>query len=82
MPRMAGTGPTGQGSRTGRGLGPCGTSGANAPQGSSSLPTSWLGRTVMGALGGLFSGDYGAGQGGGRGAGVGRGQGRGRRRML
>ena len=30
MPRMDGTGPTGQGAKTGRGLGPCGSGAANS----------------------------------------------------
>jgi hypothetical protein len=79
MPRMDGTGPHGQGPGTGRGLGPCGTSGANTPQAASGQSGSWLGRILLGAIGALLSG-YGSGQGGGRGAGGGRGQGRGRRR--
>jgi hypothetical protein len=71
MPYRDGTGPTGQGPKTGRGLGPCGTSGIRKEQTEPSQPTSWLGRLTTGGLG--------LGQGAGRGRGPGRGLGRGRR---
>lgn len=78
MPGMDGTGPGGQGSKTGRGLGPCGASGTSVPQATSTQPSSWLGRLLLGALGGLFSGSYGTGRSGGHGMGGGQGRGRGR----
>jgi len=77
MPRMDGTGPTGQGPMTGRGQGPCGTSGLKTPQSTAQQPGSWLGRLLQGTMAGL--GAYGSRRGGGRGMGGGRGQGRGRR---
>ena len=79
MPRMDGTGPAGQGPVTGRGLGPCGTSGVNTPQAASQQSSSWLGRLVQGALSGFGLGTSGVRRGGGRGMGGGRGQGKGRR---
>lgn len=82
MPRMDGTGPAGQGPMTGRGLGPCGTSGAGTPQGIPQQSSSWFGRLLQLGLGGLGLGTYGVGRGGGRGMGGGRGQGRGGRRTF
>ncbi|MCE5199597.1 MAG: NifB/NifX family molybdenum-iron cluster-binding protein [Armatimonadota bacterium] len=79
MPRMDGTGPTGQGPMSGRGLGFCSTPGVNASQVTSQQPTSWIGRFVQGAVGGFGLVNNGTRRGGGRGAGRGRGQGRGRR---
>lgn len=38
MPARDGTGPLGQGSRTGRGMGNCGTTGVNTRQTSTSTP--------------------------------------------
>jgi len=66
MPRKDGTGPQGQGSKTGRGLGPC---------------NSFNQTSVPPGQGGLgFSRGIGMGRGRGLGRGVGRGQGRGRGR--
>ncbi len=79
MPRMDGTGPLGQGPMTGRGLGPCGSSGVRTPQLNQSQ-SSWFSR-----LWGLFrtGNSYGGvGAGGGRGLARGRGQGRGRGRAF
>lgn len=60
MPRMDGTGPTGQGPMTGRGLGPCGTNKMRTMQ-SITEPntTSWIGRLLMGLSGVLNPGAYG-----------------------
>jgi hypothetical protein len=72
MPRMDGTGPTGQGPATGRRLGPCSTYGTTAPR-KIVAAGGWM-SLLSGVLGGL-----GMGRRGGRGLGCGRGQGRGRR---
>jgi len=72
MPRGDGTGPRGQGSRTGRGMGPCGT-------GTEELPVSEENIGFFRRLGrGLGFGR--SGQGRGMGQGQGRGVGRGRNR--
>ncbi|NLO74186.1 MAG: DUF5320 domain-containing protein [candidate division WS1 bacterium] len=82
MPFRDGTGPTGQGPMTGRGLGPCATSDARNVQIQPSQPVNWFQRLVGGSLGTQQTGS-GLTPGGGRGAGRGRGQrrgmGRGRR---
>lgn len=75
MPGMDGTGPAGQGPMTGRGLGPCGTSGLRTPQANYQQPTSWFGRLVQGVRGGFGIGTYGGRRAGGRGMGGGRGRG-------
>ena len=78
MPRMDGTGPAGQGPRTGRGLGPCGTgtnpqnTGAQQP---ASQSTGWV-STALGILAALGFGASGGSRGTGRGQGRGRGRGR------
>lgn len=82
MPRMDGTGPTGQGSMTGRGRGPCSTPELNDSQATSQQPSSWFGRMLQGTLGSFGIGAYGVGRGGGRRMGAGRGQGRARRRTF
>jgi hypothetical protein len=69
MPRRDGTGPDGQGSKTGRGLGKCNPDSNNAD------PMSRKGR---GSGQGPGRGAGGGGQGAGRGAGGGGGKGRGR----
>lgn len=77
MPLMDGTGPSGQGRMTGRGLGPCG-SGVLQTQGTYPYQrTSWWSR-ALGAFGGIFPVGYGSVRGAGRRGGRGRGQGRGR----
>ncbi len=75
MPRMDGTGPTGQGPMTGRRMGPCGASGLNGLQSSSARPVNWLGRLVLGAISGFGLGTYGVRRDGGHGMGAGRGRG-------
>lgn len=83
MPGMDGTGPTGQGPMTGRGLGPCGASG-NGITPNAGQSTNWVGKLLTGLRSGSPMRGQGFGQGGGRGMGrgCGRGLGRGRRRMF
>ncbi len=74
MPRGDRTGPQGQGSKTGRGLGPCGTGTEEMP-----VPEENIG--FFRRLGrGLGFGRSGQGRGMGQGQGQGRGMGRGRNR--
>ncbi len=44
MPARDGTGPEGKGSKTGRGVGPCGTTAPGTDQAVQGASSSWLGR--------------------------------------
>ena len=75
MPRGDGTGPLGQGPRTGRGLGPCANTNTQNP---ANVQDQTLGQRIISGFSNVFG--FGRGQGRGSGSGQGRGGGRGRNR--